>query len=270
MNANLKQLRIFEDTCSRKNETERPKEAAINFKNQVTECLDTVRLLSNIEPKELSTQELLDVLRRAYNISLTEGDYLKMLSTQNGKRYTKTVDIKTTITHKDVVSKGHGKEFSWWPVTSQVVYHAASIDELKFSKDNDYTKEEVKRLLNKKDIVILSQSLQELTTEPTFKKELYEVLPQIGVKFDPSQENMSDFVNGHLFLLDTILKSKFTKRKILGDTKTYLIALNYDIDLVLRSRFENVKKECKKVYNQSQEQEDILTLTKSFASIRPE
>ena len=265
MYAYLKNLKIYEDTCTKENAS-KPTEGAETFKSEVTECFDTIKKLTSVDPKELTTQEFYDLLSKAYNIALTEEDYLKMLSVKNGKRYTKVSEIKTTITRRDIVRRRDGLGFSWSPINNQIVYSVAQIDELKFSKDIDYTKEEVKKLLNQKDIVILGESTKELETIPSFRKEFYEQLPQIGVHFYPLSENMSSFVKSNFFLLDGILKSTFPQKRLLQDMKAFLIALNYDVDLVLRSNYEELASECKKWFNASQEKEDITSLTKSFAA----
>lgn len=265
MYAYLKNLHIYEDTCSRENES-KPIEGSIIFKKGVTDCFETIKQLTSVDPKELTTQEFYDLLSKAYNMALTEDDYLKMLSLKNGKRYTKVSDIKTTIVRRDVVGRRDGNGFSWSPTPNQIIYSVAQIDELKFNKDFDYTKEEIKRLVTSKDIVILSESTQELTTIPSFRKEFYEKLPQIDVHFYPFRENMSAFVKSNFFLLDGILKSTFPKKRLLEDMKTFLIALNYEIDLVNRCSYEELKSECMKWFAASKEKEDITSLTKSFAA----
>ena len=74
MYAYLKNLKIYEDTCTKENAS-KPTEGAKTFKSEVTECIDTIKKLTSVDPKELTTQEFYDLLSKAYNIALTEEEY---------------------------------------------------------------------------------------------------------------------------------------------------------------------------------------------------
>lgn len=135
----------------------------------INKCLSAIKLIDNLN--ELSDEEFIQILTNISKVSLNKFDILQILSNTYNKNYTKYKTIYTTM-----VSNSTG-----FYEKVQIVYKVACTKN--FSQTNKtYTKEELKKLIDEKTIIIVKEyqiDYDEYIEEP----EEYEQFDIIDINF---------------------------------------------------------------------------------------
>ena len=71
------------------------------FRDTLKKYINIIDDLVNKDFKKLSDEEFYDILCKVYSISLTEEDYLKIISKRNNKKYNRFTEIGTFMTFTD-------------------------------------------------------------------------------------------------------------------------------------------------------------------------
>lgn len=209
------------------------------FKERICNYIKALKELVDSDFDKLTDEEFYKMLCNIYCISLSESDYLKMLSRYYNQKYSNIYTIPTTMTFTDTATEGHGHSFDYWEQLYQVFYLVATSSQFKFDFNKTYTKDEIKKLLSSKDIIILNKEDTPIDEdEIEFNEENYESLPTLGIEFEDFDDNISQFVLNNFWLLGELLRKKFTKRFIIKDVK----ALIEELDEELRIIFSDVGK----------------------------
>ncbi len=236
------------------------------FKTQMRKYIDILKKIIETDFKKLTDKEFYDLLTKFYSISLTEEDYLEMFSENNGKKYSKICEIPTTITFFDNKTEGRGRDLSWWTQLYQICYVAAIVDDVNFDDSKTYSKEEIKKMVSDKTIVILNEKTIPIEENPNFKEEEYELIPSLDIKIEIYSDNISSFVNDNFSLFGKLLRKKFKKQKVLKDMKELLDAIQEDIDDIFSYTnsedwgYSQISTICKNWFDESDDKKEYQNL----------
>ena len=267
MDAEKIRISLAEDTYAYVARTSN-EENAETFKIKIQKYISILKEVVESDFDILTDKELYELLSKIYDISLDDKDYLKMLSIYNDKKYRFICRIYTTMTFKDRATEGHGRSFDWWEQLYQVYYLAAISDKFEFDYNKTYSKEEIKKLLADKSIVLLKRKAEAINGNIDFIKEEYESIPMINIDIEGYSDNMSQFVLNNFNLFGGLLRKKFTKKKVLNDIKELISDLGKDIDIVFSSIsshdifYSETAEICKKWYELSEEKIEYQKICK--------
>ena len=190
---------------------------------------DTLKLIKLItiflqERENIDINDLYELIKYFYTIKIETKDYLDYLNQTKGTDFDKTVEIPTKIVVMDRTSEGHGRDFSWWHETRQLMIELITPEGLVIDKKHDYSSEEIKEIFNNYKVYLFDYSNKELGIDPKlpFVKET-----SIGIKIpmfklvDYDEEDYSGFELGQIKYEDEnfneIIKQtgyKLVRRKI--------------------------------------------------------
>ena len=237
MEVNMKRVLLYEETfdyAARLSE----KENAELFKAQIKKDINNLKLLLKTDFDQLNDSELYYLLSNLYSIVLTEEDILEVLSKKNNRNYTKTWHMHTNMKYDGIVKENNGKTVDWWKQPYRVYYCVAS-DENTYSLLNvnkDYSKDEIKSLLENGDIIILKEEKQKIYSYKDDKKyEDYEKISNLDVSINNWMNLQKMLDNDDIKEFGKILRRTFTKKKIMQDALEYIKDMDYDLDLIFKS-----------------------------------
>ena len=228
------------------------------FKNYLTEYVDTISQLLSIDPNKISGEEFYNILKKKYSIFLDEGDYLNILSKKYKRKFDDIRRIYTKMTFECRVEEGHGRDFSWWNQEFQVYLNSAVARDVRNNYNKNYSKDKIRRLIENKDIVVFNYGSKEINGKPDFKKEEFEMLPNIDVILSPYGNSISKYVEENYDLFGKLLAKKFSKNTIISDMEDYVEDIQCDLDTIfenVESPFEetrNVAVQCKTWFDTSE------------------
>ena len=115
--------------------------------------------------------------------------------------YNKYQWLKTRVIFTTLDSEGHGRNFSWWHETRQLMLELITPEGLVIDKKHDYSSEEIKEIFNNYKVYLFDWSNKELGIDPKipFVKET-----SIGIKIpmfklvDYDEEDYSGFELGQI------------------------------------------------------------------------
>lgn len=274
MNVSIDRITLVEDTYGYVGRASNEENAEM-FKIEMQKCIEIIDKLINLDFKKLSNREFYELLKQIYSIRLDEDDYLKMVSKKNGKKYSEIYNIPTTMTFKSMVTEGHGRDFSWYEDLFQTYFDVAISDDLKSRRFQNgrynlkpFTKQEIKQMLEDKDIVIFMENDKVIYKSDLeeFESEEYEKFPSLNIECKGYTDNFFKFIEDNFDLFAELLRRKFTKKRILKDMKEYLKELQWDLEEILDDvnsndkNYSGISKICENWYNTSgikEKHEDI-------------
>ena len=273
MKSERKRISLLEDTYAYIGRLSDEKNAE-EFKKEVKGIISTINEIVEVDFDNSTDKELYELLTKVYNIYLDDKDYLEILSKINNKQYTHYYRIPTTITFYGTKQEGHGNNFSWWQQLYQVYYNVVATSDVNFDCNKIYTKDEMKEMVETKNIVILKQETAEITDYPEFEKEEYEDLPILNIDINDYGNNLPEFIINNYQLFGELLRKKFTKQKVLKDMKKSINDLQYDInvlfnyanpnDTVYDTVYSNIARICKEWFDTSSDKEEYESLQKKL------
>lgn len=200
-----------------------------------------------------------------YSISLTEDDYLKIISKKNDKNYNTFTEIGTYMTSADTVTTGKGRNFGWHKQLFQVRYIVAVSDDINIEYGCILRKKKIMKMINNKSIVIVGSRLEPLNTELELYEEV-EKMPSMDIDLSGSfyENGLCGEICGDICKDDnfpvviSMLRKKITKKRILSDMKDYIDELQEQIKEVLSYSnydyaYDETSRLCKAWYRNSEE-----------------
>lgn len=123
------------------------------FKMEVIKHINYINSLLDVDFKTLSDGNFYNLLCKVYNIKLESEDYLKIISKKNGRKYDRCLTLDTTMLI-DVL--GNSEKLQDKRVY-QVAYLVAVSHESEIDSNQIFSKNEIKKLIDDGDIVILQE-----------------------------------------------------------------------------------------------------------------
>ena len=269
MNIERKRISLFADTYAYIGRSS-DEENAEEFKREVKKYISTIKEIVEVDFDRLTDKELYELLTKVYNIYLDDKDYLEMLSKRYNKEYTRFYRIPTTFTFYDTKQEGHGINFSWWPQLYQIYYNVVATNDVNFECNKIYTKDEIKEMVDTKNIVILKQESEEIMNNPEFEKEEYEELPILDIDINDYGNNISRFIINNYQLFGERLREKFTKKNVLNDMKKLINDFQDDINAIFYyANYNdtinyNIARICKEWFDTSNDKKEYESLQKKL------
>ena len=269
MKSERKRMSLLEDTYAyigRLSDDENAEE----FKRKVKNYISTIKEIVEADFDKLTDKELFELLTNVYNIYLDDKDYLEILSKSYNKEYTHFYRIPTTLAFYDTKQEGHGNNFSWWPQLYQIYYNVVATNDVDFDCNKIYTKDEIKEMVDTKNIVILKQESEEIMDNQEFEKEEYEELPILDIDINDYGNNISQFIINNYQLFGELLRKKFTKKNVLNDMKKLINDLKDDINAIFYYANSNdtinynIARICKEWFDTSNDKKEYESLQKKL------
>ena len=188
------------------------------FKKTLNEYINIINSLLNKDLKQLSDDEFYDLLQKVYSISLTEEDYLKILSKRNHKKYKKFIEIGTFMTFQDTHTEGYGASSIYFNQLYQIKYIIAITEDAKIESNSILSKDDIKQMVEDKSIVLISRKIAPIKNQLSIDETLENIpLPQLN---NTSSCNIGSKIKmrGYIYKDDTfpiivsMLRRKFTKK----------------------------------------------------------
>ena len=169
--------------------------------SEIENIIKALNLLLSKDYKCLTDEEYYNIVNQFYSITLFKKDILKILSTIDKVNYNKYQWLKTRVIFTTLDSEGHGRNFSWWHETRQLMLELITPEGLVIDKKHDYSSEEIKEIFNNYKVYLFDYSNKELGIDPKlpFVKET-----SIGIKIpifklvDYDEEYYSGFELGQI------------------------------------------------------------------------
>jgi len=169
----------------------------LEYLKDVKKDLDAINKLIESDFKKISDKDFYDLVSNFYSIYLTKNDLLNILSKVNGIEYNKFKKINSTMTFKDIVTEGHGRDFGWWEETYQIGWIVATSKDLVLNRDYNYSKEEIEQMVKKKQIISFGKYAQSIGITPVLSYKSEEVekinILKINFDFDDYDELLNEF-----------------------------------------------------------------------------
>lgn len=171
--------------------------------------------LVNNEYKDINDEEYYHIVNKLYNIEFNMTDVLRILSIINNKKYDKIQRLKTRVVGEVLQTEGHGRDFSWWNETRQLVLDLITPEGLVIDKNYNYSKEEIEDILNYYKVYLYKISTKPLGIFPDldFEEEKQLDIDITRIQIDESG-NFDEYYQ--IFSLDNI---KCSDDKILEEIK---------------------------------------------------
>ena len=211
------------------------KENVQTFKKELKDYINTILALLETDFSKLSGVELYNLLHKVYDICFDKEDVLQLFSKRNKRKYDRVTNLYTDETFESYECEGRGKNFSYWKETSQFYYVVAIADNVKLER-RSYSKEEIDEMVSKKDVVILKRRDRVIDKNDLDKSYYYDN----NYKYDYFDDFSDSIFFDNPEILSTMLRRRFTKKKIYNDMRKYVSELAENIDDVCKNEEENV------------------------------
>ena len=123
-------------------------------------------LLLSKDYKCITDEEYFNIINQFYDITFFKTDILKILSIIDKVNYDKYQWLKTRVIFKTLDSEGHGRGFSWWHETRQLMLELITPEGLVIDKKHNYSSEEIKEIFNNYKVYLFDFSNKELGIDP--------------------------------------------------------------------------------------------------------
>lgn len=245
------------------------------FRDTLKKYINIIDDLVNKDFKKLSDEEFYDILCKVYSISLTEEDYLKIISKRNNKKYNRFTEIGTFMTFTDTATEGHGRDFSCWKQLYQVRYIVAVAEDTEIEYDSVLRKNDIKKMVEDKSIVIVERKTRPIHNKLNINESV-ENIPSIKLNCSYSngiygRMTGSIYKDDNFPIVISMLRRKFTKKRIRKDMKDYIEELQDEMNIVLSRlqsgyAYSEVSKLCNEWYDKSQEKEKLNVLKRKIGN----
>ena len=180
--------------------------------------------------KNLTNQEFYHLLLKfAFISDWNDYDCHKVLELAYNMNFVGDAVIKTTMHTTVQKTDGHGRDFSWWNEEIGIDFKVAYTKDFKVDYEHTYSIEEIKKLIDEKKILIISEEERSLSWDKkNYKKEEYQ-------RFDYAYDDLNW---EHRFFDDTgkfypytlrYIRSKVSKKVLLKLFKEHLEHANREI-----------------------------------------
>ena len=261
MKAVVRRSILLEETYKQKDEEKRDK-----FESILNEYVELLSKLSSPNLSELSNKEYYELMNEFYVIKFDEEDYLYALSRQNGRNYSSFKEIDTDIVVSKEDKSGYGNSIVWSKDNKKVKYIAAVSDIVNFNPNKKYSKDELIKMVNNRNIVVIGSKTIKLDKIPE-DSEVFETFPMIDI----NNRNLDDFIKANEPLFGSILKEYFEKNgtKLLDDIIKFMNELNFQlrgVTIFNKGIYENANLEMKKWWINSDLKDEYENIEQSVRS----
>jgi hypothetical protein len=258
MQTTVKRCTLLEETYKTGNKEDFQKgiEGYVNLLNELTKTdLDS-----------LTNKEYYDLLSKFYTIRFEGEDFLKAFSVHNNKKYTGFEEIKTDMVIQEKSKEGFGNYVAWSNKKQKVSYIAAVSDiNTKSDPNREYTKAEIKELVDSNDIVIVNVKKTDIPKLADNSEE-YEAFPVVDINGIES-----DFFKANIPLFGRMLREEITEEKLRNDIIKFLNELNFQLRTVTifnKGIYQKTNEECKKWWIQSPLKEEYDNIEEDIRRTR--
>ena len=162
--------------------------------------------LVNNEYKDINDEEYYHIVNKLYNIEFNMYDIFRIFGIINKKNYDKIQRLKTRVVGEVLQTEGHGRDFSWWNETRQLVLDLITPEGLVIDRNYSYSKEEIEDILNYYKVYLYNVSTKALGIFPDadFEEEKELDIDITRIQIDNSK-NFDEYYQ--IFSLDNIICS---------------------------------------------------------------
>ena len=134
--------------------------------SEIENIIKALNLLLSKDYKCITDEEYFNIINQFYDITFFKTDILKILSIIDKVNYDKYQWLKTRVIFTTLDSEGHGRDFSWWHETRQLMLELITPEDLAIDKKHDYSSEEIKEIFNNYKVYLFNYSNKELGIDP--------------------------------------------------------------------------------------------------------
>lgn len=134
--------------------------------SEIENIIKALNLFLSKDYKCITDEEYFNIINQFYDITFFKTDILKILSIIDKVNYNKYQWLKTRVIYTTLDSEGHGRDFSWWHETRQLMLELITPEGLVIDKKHDYSSEEIKEIFNNYKVYLFDYSNKELGIDP--------------------------------------------------------------------------------------------------------
>ena len=239
------------------------------FKKNLTEKIEYINTLLNVDFDELTNEEFYYLIRGLYSITLTEKDFLNYISKERNKVYTHFRTLPTTMYFKENKSEGKGINYSYWNQPYQVFVEAAIAENTTIDPKKNYSKIDINNMHNSRNITVLDYDSIEIEEYIKSMEEIssYPVKPlKLAKSIVPNNEEYKDEFDYYI----SAIRRKVTKVFILKELHKYMDELNEELyNIFIHSSLSYgygiVSQKCKDWYKETNISEEINDISKRLS-----
>ena len=216
----------------------------LSYLEYVKRDLDAIGVLIDYDFKDIPDKTFYNLVSNFYSIYLYNGDILNIISRVKGIQYDRFEALNSRMVFKDIVSEGHGRDFSWWEETFQVNYIVAVAEDFTIDPNHNYSKEDIEEMAKNKQIVAVDSYSKDIGMNPklSFIKEeptnvdIDTLRLGLGCDFLSEYDNIfqldllenidSEFASKVYKTAISLIKKRLNKKKVLNECKQILLFLN--------------------------------------------
>lgn len=216
----------------------------LSYLEYVKRDLDAIGVLIDYDFKDIPDKTFYNLVSNFYSIYLYNGDILNIISRVKGIQYDRFEALNSRMVFKDIVSEGHGRDFSWWEETFQVNYVVAVAKDFAIDPNHNYSKEDIEEMAKNKQIVAIDSYSKDIGMNPklSFIKEeptnvdIDTLRLGLGCDFLSEYDNIfqldllenidSEFASKVYKTAISLIKKRLNKKKVLNECKQILLFLN--------------------------------------------
>ena len=180
--------------------------------------------------KHLSDKEFCEMLLKFTRITnWNDYDCYKILELVHNMKFVDDAVIKTTMHAICQKTEGHGRDFSWWNEEVGINFRIVYTKDFEVDYDHTYSIEEIKGLIDKKKILIISEEERNLAwDEKNYEKEEYQRFDCAYEDYDWKYKFFDESGEYYPYTLKYI-GSRINKKKLLKLFKSHLEHINSEI-----------------------------------------
>ena len=212
------------------------------FQLEIQRYIKLIDDIMNLDFDTLPDKEFYNLLNQVYYISFDSYDYFEILSKKNKKDYLLFSNIPTTMIYKKKTNKIRVGMFKTLYYEHYfMIYYEAVVSTDLYRKglfrtccEGQYTKNEIRNMLNNKDIVIFKEDSRVLYKMDLdrYRIEKPQKFPSIEISDIYEKNNMEKFIKNNFELSIELLRKRFSKKRVLEDIKKYIEEANNSIDRI--------------------------------------
>ena len=191
--------------------------------------INNIEWLLNSDLSKMDNVSFIKVLNNLYEIELSERDYMKIYSDIYNKNYHGIQKIQTTMKHHVMREIGEGKEYTRYYEDVLISYYALVDEKTILDEKHRYTFNELKKMVDNKDILLLKENEEDILGKEHYLTEEYYFLGCYDL-FESKYEGSAYFPYYVNFL-----KERFKDKRILNDTKEYLLEFKKQVSSILNN-----------------------------------
>lgn len=214
--------------------------------------LEAINTLIDVDFKKLTNEEFYCLISNFYSICINKYDFIQIFKKINGVEYDKVQRLNTRMIFKDMVTEGHGRDFSWWDETFQIVWIVATSKDLSLREDYNYSIDEINEMVKNKQIILFNKTanaigwVKNLNCEPEeitsidtleidFKfgnDDIFRYGLGLGFDFNLLKQGETEFSNNVYNNAFSIMRKRLNKKKVLEDCKQIILFLKDNIHTI--------------------------------------